>query len=81
MVNGQYTPQQSVLQAVDVFAGAGGLTEGLRQAGFTVVGATEIDRLAASTYHSNHGEVCLWTKDIKQVTAAEILEKLNFSYK
>jgi DNA (cytosine-5)-methyltransferase 1 len=40
----------------DLFAGAGGFTEGLRQAGFAPVAAVEFDRWAAQTYAANFGE-------------------------
>lgn len=40
--------------AVDLFSGCGGLSLGLTQAGFNVVGAVEIDGLAADTYEANH---------------------------
>lgn len=43
------------LYIADLFAGAGGLTEGFRQAGLTPVAAVEFDRWAAETYAANFG--------------------------
>lgn len=40
----------------DLFSGAGGLTEGFRQAGFRPTIAVEFDRWAAQTYAANFGE-------------------------
>ena len=40
--------------AVDLFAGAGGTTRGLRDAGFDVVGAIENDPAACSSFRANH---------------------------
>jgi DNA (cytosine-5)-methyltransferase 1 len=44
------------LHVADLFAGAGGLTEGFRQAGFRPVVAVECDSWAAQTYAANFGE-------------------------
>ena len=40
---------------LDVFAGAGGLSSGLAQAGFAPVGAVEVSEDAARTYEATHG--------------------------
>lgn len=41
--------------AIDLFAGAGGLSLGLRQAGWNIVAACEYDTSAADTYRKNFG--------------------------
>lgn len=66
-------------KAVDLFCGAGGLTEGLRQAGYDVVGAVEIDPLAATAYRTNHKNVHLWTTDIRRLTGPTLLDQLHLS--
>lgn len=67
----------SQLIAFDVFSGAGGLSVGLQQAGFRVIGAVELDPTAAETYEQNHPEVLLWKQDIQTLTIEEVLEKLQ----
>lgn len=43
------------MKAIDLFAGAGGLSLGLRMAGIDVVGAVEYDAAACTTYRHNLG--------------------------
>lgn len=69
--------RHATLKAIDLFSGCGGLTLGLKQAGFDVVGAVEIESLAAETYRMNHPEVELWEKDIRDLSAKEILSRLK----
>lgn len=63
--------------AIDCFAGCGGMTEGLKRAGFRVVGAIELDVEAAKTFLLNHRQTHLWNRDIRDVSAKEILEALQ----
>lgn len=42
------------LTAIDLFCGAGGLSEGFRQAGYTVVAGSDIDAAAGETYKATH---------------------------
>lgn len=64
-------------RAIDLFSGCGGLTLGLRQAGFDVVGGIEIDPLAAETYQVNHPAVRVWNSDIRELSARAIREELR----
>ena len=64
-------------KAIDLFSGCGGLTLGLTQAGFRVVGAVEIDPLAVETYKANHKRVVIWEKDISKISAAEVMRRLK----
>ncbi|MBA4922714.1 DNA cytosine methyltransferase [Pseudomonas aeruginosa] len=61
------------LVAIDLFAGGGGLSLGLKQAGFLVSAAVELDEVASATYQRNHPEAVLFSKDIKDVTGAELV--------
>lgn len=67
------------LLAIDLFCGCGGLTLGLKEAGFRVVGAVELDWLAAKTYRANHPEVHLWVRDIRDLTPQEVMETLQLA--
>ncbi len=63
--------------AIDLFAGAGGLTEGLKQAGFDVIGAVEIDRTVSKAYRLNHQDTFLWNSPIQDISGEEICSQLN----
>lgn len=63
--------------AIDLFAGCGGLTSGLKAAGFSVLAAVEIDRDAAASYRANHPEVKLYEKDIRLITPGRLLNAVS----
>lgn len=63
--------------AFDCFAGCGGMTEGFRRAGYSVIGAIEIDPYAVQTYKLNHPEVSVWQDDITNISAKSLLRVLN----
>jgi DNA (cytosine-5)-methyltransferase 1 len=63
--------------AIDVFSGCGGLSHGLRLAGFNVIGAVDNSALSVWTYRLNHRRTYVWEKDISDLTIAEVKRKLN----
>jgi DNA (cytosine-5)-methyltransferase 1 len=63
--------------AVDLFSGVGGLTEGLLQAGYKVVGAVETDALACRAYKLNHKRVKLWEMDITRLSGTAMMKALK----
>ncbi len=65
------------LTAIDLFSGCGGLTQGLKNAGFTVIGAVDLVPLTVETYKMNHPEVTAWERDIKKLDAKEIKKTLK----
>ena len=67
----------SRLTAIDLFSGCGGLTTGLKNAGFAVLGAVDNDDLSVEAYRANHPEVRVWRRNIKQLSAAYIRRKLR----
>ncbi|MBO3095555.1 DNA cytosine methyltransferase [Cellulomonas dongxiuzhuiae] len=65
------------MKAVDLFAGAGGATQGLRDAGFDVVAAVELDPDAAATWSLNHPGKML-VKDVREVTGPMLMAAGGF---
>jgi DNA (cytosine-5)-methyltransferase 1 len=62
--------------AVDLFSGCGGLSCGLKIAGFRVAAAVEIDAKARHTYSLNHPEVLL-LGDVRLVDPNDLLERMG----
>ena len=60
--------------AVDLFAGAGGLSLGLKQAGFEVRLAVEYDHFAAQTYRANLGDHVVEV-DLSEYSIQELLQR------
>jgi DNA (cytosine-5)-methyltransferase 1 len=65
------------LIAIDVYSGCGGLTLGLKQAGFDVIGAIDNDPVAVETYRRNHPEVKVWQEDIRKLNASAVRGELR----
>lgn len=72
MKNGKKT-----LTAIDLFAGAGGASQGLTEAGYNVLAAVENNPAAAKTYAANHPSVKLYSSDIREVSAACLRDELG----
>lgn len=68
-----------MITTIDLFAGAGGITEGFRKAGYTCVCANDFDEEAMHTFTFNHPSVPYLLKDVKEVIVSELLEKANCS--
>lgn len=65
------------LTAIDVFSGCGGLSCGLKAAGFDVLGAIEVDERAAKTYSVNHSKTTLFQNDVRELTSETLMRKLK----
>jgi len=60
------------MKSLDLFAGAGGMTLGFKNAGVESVGAIELDRFAADTFRYNFPEIPMYNRDIYSFTNEEI---------
>lgn len=63
--------------AIDLFSGAGGLSQGLKQAGFSVVGAVESVPTYAESYKMNHPKTNLKLSDITKIDPFEYMKELG----
>lgn len=59
-------------RAVDLFAGAGGMSLGFEQAGFDVIAAAELDPIHASTHLFNFPNCAVLAKSVSALTGHEI---------
>lgn len=61
-------------RTIDLFCGAGGLSEGFRQAGYEVRAGLDFDAEAIVTARANHPEATFLCKDVRETSSAELLE-------
>jgi site-specific DNA-cytosine methylase len=62
---------------IDLFAGAGGLSEGLSRAGFCALYANELVCTYAETYRQNHPDTAVESRDLREVDAAVVRKALG----
>lgn len=62
---------------IDLFAGAGGMSLGMRMAGIKVLAAVEFDKWAAATYRYNHKDTIMLEEDIQKITSGRLLKTVN----
>lgn len=64
------------LSVVDLFAGAGGISEGFRRAGHTILAGAEIDPDAAATFTRNFPEATTICGDLRDPSTREMIADL-----
>lgn len=60
--------------AIDLFCGAGGLSEGLRQAGFDVLAGNDFDEAAGQTFSATHSDAKFVPGRVQDVSEAALLK-------
>ena len=65
------------LNTIDLFCGAGGITEGFRRAGYACLYANDIDQWAIKTFKANHPEAVSDNRPIEEVNASAIRHELG----
>lgn len=63
--------------AIDLFCGAGGLTVGLKKAGFRVLAGIEKNRVAAETYKINNRKSRIYEADIRDLCPEQVMSDLG----
>ena len=59
---------------IDLFCGAGGLSEGFRQAGFQVLAGSDFDVTAGRTFAASHGEARFLGGPIQELKVSRLLD-------
>lgn len=71
MASGRPEAERPVLRILDLFCGAGGFSEGFRQAGFAIAAGSDNDPDAMATYAANFPEARCITGDIRSAAVKE----------
>jgi DNA (cytosine-5)-methyltransferase 1 len=69
--------KKEVPLAIDLFCGAGGLSEGFRQAGFKSILGIDLDKSALETFALNHKGAETICGDISKITKNQIIGKIK----
>ena len=62
---------------IDLFCGAGGMSEGFRQSGIKIIAAVEADAINAETHKINFEDCKTICKDIQYISKDEILDNIS----
>jgi DNA (cytosine-5)-methyltransferase 1 len=65
------------LNSLDLFSGIGGLSLGLKEAGFKVLASVEIDKYAVKGYKLNHPDTIVFQEDIRKLNTDNIKSLLR----
>lgn len=65
--------------AIDLFCGAGGLSEGFRQSGFRVLAGNDFDEAATQTFRATHKEAVFLDGPIEKISAPRFLKASGLS--
>lgn len=65
--------------SIDLFAGAGGLSQGFKSEGFKVCASIEKSAYATKTYQANHSDTTVFNKDIKILSPKDILVSVGLN--
>ncbi len=65
------------LTVIDLFCGAGGLSDGFQQTGFNILAANDIDRWAAETFKASHPNSAFFPQPIEELSAVELLRSVG----
>lgn len=65
---------KSKYAVVDLFAGAGGLSQGFREAGFAILAANDFDQDAANTFKLNHADTAFIDGPIQDITIERLFD-------
>jgi len=68
------TPKIKTMTAIDLFCGAGGLSEGFRQAGFHVLAGQDHDEASGATFAATHHEAKFIGGPIQKVRPQDLLK-------
>ena len=71
--------RRAQFSAIDLFSGCGGLSLGLRWAGFKVVAAIDNDSVSTATYRMNHRRTRLIEEDIRSVDPEVLMKELGLN--
>src|SRR5579885_3104246 len=71
--------QVSKPTAIDLFCGAGGLSEGFRQAGFHVLAGSDINEYAGETFSGTHSEAVFLLGPIEELSSEDFLHAAGLS--
>lgn len=68
-----------VLQTIDLFCGAGGITEGFRQAGYRCLYGNDFMAEAVETFRENHPDAWGDNRNVEEVNPVQVRRKLKLA--